>query len=120
MKSPTPVHDQPKILSVTQLNAIVRGTLESSLDSFWVLGEISNLRTPPSGHLYFTLKDEIGQIRAALFRNSARRVPFELENGLEVVVFGDVHGAYGAMRQMLFCFDPSKSTRHQACCPHRP
>ena len=53
-------------------------------------GEISNLHRAGSGHLYFTLKDERGQVRAALFRSAARRLAFEPENGLEVIVYADV------------------------------
>jgi exodeoxyribonuclease VII large subunit len=55
-----------------------------------VAGEISNLHRAGSGHLYFTLKDERGQVRAALFRSAARRLAFEPENGLEVIVYADV------------------------------
>ena len=90
MQSLTPLHDQPKVLSVTQLNAIVRGTLESSLDSFWVLGEISNVRTPPSGHLYFTLKDDQSQMSAVMFRRYASELDFRPEDGMEVLCSGRV------------------------------
>jgi exodeoxyribonuclease VII large subunit len=55
-----------------------------------VAGEISNLHRAGSGHLYFTLKDERGQVRAALFRSAARRLAFEPENGLQVIVYADV------------------------------
>jgi exodeoxyribonuclease VII large subunit len=54
------------------------------------VGEISNLRRPGSGHVYFTLKDERGQLRAALFRGAVRRLAFEPEEGLEVLVYGDL------------------------------
>jgi len=56
----------------------------------WVQGEISNLRAPTSGHLYFTLKDDNSQVRAVLFRRSAMRLRFALENGLQVVLRGKV------------------------------
>jgi exodeoxyribonuclease VII large subunit len=55
-----------------------------------VAGEISNLHRAGSGHLYFTLKDQRGQVRAALFRSAGRRLAFEPENGLEVIVYADV------------------------------
>jgi exodeoxyribonuclease VII large subunit len=55
-----------------------------------VAGEISNLHRAGSGHLYFTLKDARAQVRAALFRSAARRLAFEPENGLEVIVYADV------------------------------
>ena len=90
MKSPTPLENQTELLTVTQLNAIVRGTLESTLDSFWVVGEISNLRTPPSGHLYFTLKDDQSQMSAVMFRRYAEALEFRLEDGMEVLCAGRV------------------------------
>ncbi|MCH7569955.1 MAG: exodeoxyribonuclease VII large subunit, partial [Deltaproteobacteria bacterium] len=50
----------------------------------------SNLHRAGSGHVYFSLKDEVGQVRAVMFRSAARRIPFELEEGAEVVVYADV------------------------------
>jgi len=64
--------------------------LEERIGRVWVVGEVSNLHRARSGHLYFTLKDDAGQLRAALFRNAARRVVFEPEDGLEVLAYGDL------------------------------
>ena len=75
---------------VGDLLAGLRGLLEERVGRLWVAGEISNLHRAGSGHLYFTLKDERGQVRAALFRSAARRLAFEPENGLEVIVYADV------------------------------
>jgi len=55
-----------------------------------VEGEISNLRIPDSGHLYFTLKEESAQIRVVMFRSSARLLRFRPENGLDVTVRGRI------------------------------
>ena len=55
-----------EILSVTELNENIKRLLEASFDTLWVEGEVSNLRRPASGHIYFTLKDEKSQIRAVL------------------------------------------------------
>ncbi len=81
-----------KVFSVTELNGEIKRLLEGSFDLFWVGGEISNLHRPASGHVYFTLKDEISQIRAVIFRATAGNRPFagagrmfELENGMSVV-----------------------------------
>jgi exodeoxyribonuclease VII large subunit len=78
------------VLSVAQLIAGVRGLLEDGVGRVWVAGEVSNLHRAASGHCYFTLKDEGAQLRAALFRATARRLPFEPENGLSLLVYGDV------------------------------
>lgn len=56
----------------------------------WLEGEISNLRVPGSGHLYCTLKDDAAQIRAVIFKSTASRLRFGLEDGLHVIVRGRV------------------------------
>ena len=83
--------EEPRaFLTVTELNQIVKGTLERELDAFWVVGEISNLRVPPSGHCYFTLKDDKSQIAAVMFRSQGMNLSFQPENGMEVFCFGRV------------------------------
>lgn len=80
----------PKYLTVSQLNQLVRVTLETRLDAVWVLGEISNFRIPPSGHCYFTLKDDKSQISAVLFRRQGQSLAFVPENGMQVLCFARV------------------------------
>ena len=77
-----------QILSVSQLTAMLRERLEQAFPQVWVEGEVSNLRAPGSGHLYMTLKDNLSQIRAVLFRMSAQRLRFALREGLCVIVRG--------------------------------
>ncbi len=74
----------------------------------WVAGELSNLFHAASGHVYFTLKDDDAQLRAALFRNAARRVPFELEEGQEVLAYGDasVYPARGELQLVVRQLEP--------------
>ena len=79
-----------KFLSVTELNELIKGTLESRLDALWVQGEISNFRVPPSGHYYFTLKDDKSQICAVMFRRQGMALRFTPENGMAVLCFGKV------------------------------
>lgn len=77
-----------KILTVSQLNDNIKFLLEETFDLLLVEGEISNLRRPQSGHVYFTLKDEKSQIKAVFFRQFGgyvRRNKFELEEGLKVL-----------------------------------
>lgn len=78
------------ILTVSQLNQQIKTLLERSFDRIWVEGEISNLRCPGSGHLYFTLKDEKAQIRAVMFRMQNRLLKFEPKDGLHAVGCGRV------------------------------
>ena len=54
----------------------------------WVCGEVSNLRTSPSGHVYLALKDERAIIKCALFKGHAQRVKFQLKDGIELVCHG--------------------------------
>jgi len=75
-------------LTVSELTARVRASLETSFSEVWLEGEISNLRAPGSGHLYCTLKDQTSQIRAVIFRSTAIRLRFGLEDGLQVIVRG--------------------------------
>lgn len=77
-----------RVLSVSQLTALIRGVLEENFDRVWVEGEISNLAQPQSGHLYFTLKDAGAQLRCVMFRGAARAVRFEPKDGMRVLVRG--------------------------------
>ncbi len=77
-----------RILTVSQLTRLIRGTLEEHFLDLWLEGEVSNLRAPGSGHLYCTLKDHESQIRVVLFRSTALRLRFALREGLQVIVRG--------------------------------
>jgi exodeoxyribonuclease VII large subunit len=79
-----------RIWTVRALVAAVRTHLEREYSDCWVEGEISNLRNPDSGHLYFTLKEESAQIRVVMFRSSAKLLRFRPENGLHVTVRGRI------------------------------
>lgn len=79
-----------KFLTVSEVNELIKGTLESRLGALWVQGEISNFRMPPSGHFYFTLKDDRSQIAAVMFRRQGAALRFTPENGLAVLCFGRV------------------------------
>ncbi|MBK9595291.1 MAG: exodeoxyribonuclease VII large subunit [Rhodocyclales bacterium] len=73
-----------EILSVSTLNRLARQALESRFPLLWVSGEISNLRRPASGHLYFALKDEGAQVDCVMFRGRAQLLPFLLQDGMRV------------------------------------
>ncbi|WP_134390427.1 exodeoxyribonuclease VII large subunit [Methylacidiphilum sp. Yel] len=74
--------------TVSELTKKIRFLLEGQIGEVWVIGEISNLRIPSSGHCYFTLKDETAVINAVFFRSEAQKLTFELRDGLSVVVRG--------------------------------
>ncbi|MGQ9750679.1 exodeoxyribonuclease VII large subunit [Desulfosoma sp.] len=76
------------VMTVSQLNARIKGLLEANFPYVWVRGEISNLRIPVSGHAYFTLKDKNSQIRAVMFRGQFGRLKFRPEDGMAVLCQG--------------------------------
>ncbi len=96
---------QKEVLSITQLNEYIRGKLDgdSLLNSVAVRGEISNYKLYPSGHHYFTLKDEGAALKCVMFKGNALRLRFRPENGMKVIAMGKVSvfprdGAY-----QLYC-----------------
>src|SRR3989441_2022365 len=82
----------PPALTVTQLARIIRDTVRANpiLSRILVRGEVSNLQRAPSGHVFFTLKDATAQLSCTLFREDAEMLGFDLEDGMDVVVSGDV------------------------------
>jgi exodeoxyribonuclease VII large subunit len=70
------------------LTGLLRTSIEAQFSDIWLEGELSNLRAPGSGHVYCTLKDKASQIRAVLFRSTAVRLRFALQEGLHVIVRG--------------------------------
>ena len=79
-----------KIYRIAEITREIKVLLEGRFPGVWVEGEVSNVRRPGSGHLYFTLKDEESQLQAVLYRSQAVRTRFELKDGLQVVAFGDI------------------------------
>ncbi len=96
------------ILSVAKLTREIKSILEGRFPSVWVNGEISNLARPHSGHLYLTLKDDKAQIRAAIWRNTAKAIRFDLQDGQEVIVEGalDVYGPRGSYQLIIRQIEP--------------
>ena len=93
------------VLSITQLTEYIRGRLDDDpfLGQVAVRGEISNYKVYPSGHHYFTLKDEGAALKCVMFKSSAVRLRFRPDNGMKVIAIGKVtvyprDGAY-----QLYC-----------------
>jgi exodeoxyribonuclease VII large subunit len=82
--------EERRALSVGDLTRRIKKILDDNLRYVWVAGEISNFKTYPSGHLYFTLKDEEAQISCVIWKGNAGRLAFEPENGLDVLAYGKV------------------------------
>lgn len=93
-----------KIYTVSELTEQIRSTLESGFSSVWIKGEISNYKKAPSGHSYFTLKDDAAQIRSVMFKLQGRFIKFKLEDGLQVLAWGRV-SVYGPRGDYQFIID---------------
>lgn len=80
------------VYTVTQVNTYIKSILDGdrSLSGIYIRGEISNYKKYPSGHHYFTLKDQTGALRCVLFRSSALRLRFRPEGGMKVVAHGRI------------------------------
>ena len=95
------------IFAVSEVNEYIKNMLDTDerLNALFIRGELSNYKVYPSGHHYFTLKDEAGALRCVMFRSSAVRLRFRPENGMKVIAFGRItvfprDGAY-----QLYCAD---------------
>ncbi|MEW6299792.1 MAG: exodeoxyribonuclease VII large subunit [Thermodesulfobacteriota bacterium] len=108
MAAPAPWSARPPALSVTDLTTQIQAALEVDFDDVWVGGEISGLRAPSSGHLYFTLKDDRSQVRAVMFRGYAGLLRFRPEDGLAVMVRGRVslYAARGDLQLYVSLMEP--------------
>ena len=79
-----------KVLTVAELTRAIRGTLETKFGAVWVQGEISNFKLHPSGHRYFTLKDQRAAISCVIFRNTLPPSAPPISDGAQVQVYGNV------------------------------
>ncbi len=84
--------DGPKeddfFISVSQLNTLAKDLLEGQFPSLWIAGEISNLSKPASGHVYFSLKDELCSVRAVIFKGHALKHGRNLQEGKKIILRG--------------------------------
>lgn len=80
----------PTALTVSQLTALLKGTVEECFHDLWVSGEVTDVSRPHSGHIYFSLKDEWAKIRGVIWRSTAQRLKFQLKDGLEVLCRGGI------------------------------
>jgi len=81
---------QPRASSVSDANRLARRLLEKRIAALWVGGEVTGWKRAGSGHCYFTLRDADAQLRCAMFRTAAARLPTDPEEGMQVRAFGRV------------------------------
>jgi len=83
---------EKKVYSVSQVNRYIRDIFDTDviLNDIWIKGEISNIKEHTSGHIYFTLKDSNSAINAIMFSFYSSLMPFKIENGMDIVVYGHI------------------------------
>jgi exodeoxyribonuclease VII large subunit len=93
-------HKQDKrVYTVSEITQDIKLILENAFGEVWIEGEVSNFRIhPPSGHFYFSLKDQSAVLEAAMFSRLNKEVKFKIENGLKVICFGKI-STYGPRSQ---------------------
>ncbi len=86
------VDTEPKIATVSQINGYIKKILDSNivLNDIWIKGEISNFKLHYSGHMYITLKDEGGVLKAVMFKSAASKLMFKPEDGMMVLARGRI------------------------------
>ena len=102
------MQDGPPVMTVSELTADIRGVLDATFGDVWVRGEISQPRTPASGHVYLTLKDHGAVMPAVIWRSTASRLRFRPEDGQEVIVRGgiDVYPPHGRYQLIIRRLEP--------------
>ena len=88
MDSTTPTPE--RIWSVSEVNGAIRKLIEGSVDTLWVQGEVGNWKRYPSGHCYFSVKDDRSELRCVMFARNASTLPTDPDDGMEVRVLGNL------------------------------
>jgi exodeoxyribonuclease VII large subunit len=96
------------IQTVSQLTAQIKGVLDNTFQDVAVVGEVSNFKAHPSGHWYFSLKDENAMLSCACFRNANATIKFDLQSGLKVIARGrlEVYPPKGGYQLIVHSLEP--------------
>ena len=82
--------DAAQSITVSELTAQIKNSLEGKFDNIWISGEISNFNHYGSGHMYFTLKDDQAEIKAVMFKGYNQYLRFKPEDGMQVITGGRI------------------------------
>lgn len=99
--------DEQSVISVSELNKKAKSLLDKGIPKLWIEGEISNLAKPASGHMYFSLKDEMSQIRCAWFRQRQLQNTLNIVNGSKMLALGKI-GLYEPRGEYQFIVEKMK------------
>jgi len=97
------------IYTVSEITQVIKGLLEDKVGEIWLEGEISNFKAYPSGHFYFSLKDQGAIISGTMFAYANKGLKFKLEDGLKVICFGkvNVYGPRGQYQIIIEKIEPA-------------
>lgn len=98
-----PAQTKDNVLSVSDVNGLLKKQIEEQFSSVWIRGEVSNFKAHTSGHFYFSLKDDKSQISAVMFKGFNSRLKFLPESGMEVMVRGRVTVYEPRGTYQIFC-----------------
>ena len=84
------MEEERRVYTISEITRNIKFILEEQFPHIWVEGEVSNLRAPSSGHMYFTIKDEAAELHAVMFKGLNQYLRFKLEDGLKVVALGTI------------------------------
>jgi exodeoxyribonuclease VII large subunit len=95
-------------LTVSELTSQVKGVLEEIFSEIWIVGEISNLSRPRSGHVYLTLKDDGAQLPGVVWKSVMSKVRFNLKDGMEIICRGrlEVYPPHGKYQMIVTSLEP--------------
>lgn len=107
-QEPNPGREQENPLTVTQVNAWIKKTLDRGISPFWLAGEIGSITRSGAGHIYLTLKDDSNQISAVIWKSTWEKCRFEIQEGLAVLCMGkiDVYGPRGSYQVVVQKIEP--------------
>jgi exodeoxyribonuclease VII large subunit len=96
------------VYTVSEITQVIKAALQTAVPQVWVVGEISNCKRHPSGHIYLTLKDAEASLSVALWKSNACRLKFELKDGLQVICRGkvDVYAPRGSYQLIVDQVEP--------------
>ena len=99
---------EPHYYSVGELTTALRGVFAEYFTDIWVAGEISGTKLAPSGHYYFTLKDEAAQLKCVCYKMTARYLKFKPQDGVAALVRGrvDLYEVRGEIQLIVEAIEP--------------
>jgi exodeoxyribonuclease VII large subunit len=81
-------NEETRVFTVSEITQEIKAAIERSIPQIWLKGEVSNVKTSQAGHIYFNLKDRYAQLNAVIWKSTASRLRFQIENGQELLVNG--------------------------------